>query len=499
MSRSAIVIGSGFAGLSAATALAAKGFAVTVVEKNDTPGGRARVWRKDGFVFDMGPSWYWMPDVFEQWFASFGSSVKAHYDLVRLDPSYRVFFGDADTWDIPAGTAELLALFDRVEPGAGARLKDFLQEAGMKYRLGMNDLVHRPALRWSEFVNARVVSGMMRSTVFTSLRKHVRSRFNDPRLQQLLEFPVLFLGATPERTPALYSLMNYADMMLGTWYPMGGMGRIVDGMVAVARDHGVHFRTNTPVTRIMVEQGRAHGVETTAGVLRADLVVAGADYHHVETSLLDPEFRSYSEAYWESRVMAPSSLLFYLGFDRRLEGLRHHNLFFDRSLDVHAREIYDAPAWPSDPLMYVCVPSITDPSVAPAGHENVFALIPIAPGLEDTPAIRERYLRQVLDRIGQRTGIDVRPHMVLQRSYCINDFQADHNAFRGNAYGLANTLRQTAVLKPRMKSRRVQGLYFTGQLTVPGPGVPPSLISGQVVADLIAKEFPQRATSPLPA
>lgn len=499
MSRSAIVIGSGFAGLSAATALAAKGFAVTVVEKNDTPGGRARVWRKDGFVFDMGPSWYWMPDVFEQWFASFGSSVKAHYDLVRLDPSYRVFFGDADTWDIPAGTAELLALFDRVEPGAGARLKDFLQEAGMKYRLGMNDLVHRPALRWSEFVNARVVSGMMRSTVFTSLRKHVRSRFSDPRLQQLLEFPVLFLGATPERTPALYSLMNYADMMLGTWYPMGGMGRIVDGMVAVARDHGVHFRTNTPVTRILVEQGRARGVETTAGVLRADLVVAGADYHHVETSLLDPEFRSYSEAYWESRVMAPSSLLFYLGFDRRLEGLRHHNLFFDRSLDVHAREIYDAPAWPSDPLMYVCVPSITDPSVAPAGHENVFALIPIAPGLEDTPAIRERYLRQVLDRIGQRTGIDVRPHMVLQRSYCINDFQADHNAFRGNAYGLANTLRQTAVLKPRMKSRRVQGLYFTGQLTVPGPGVPPSLISGQVVADLIAKEFPQRASAPLPA
>lgn len=499
MNRSAVVIGSGFAGISAATALAAKGFAVTVVEKNDSPGGRARVWRKDGFVFDMGPSWYWMPDVFEQWFASFGSSVKEHYDLVRLDPSYRVFFGDADTWDVPAGTAELQALFDRVEPGAGGRLKDFLDEAGMKYRLGMNDLVHRPALRWSEFASARVITGMLRSTVFTSLRKHVRARFSDPRLQQLLEFPVLFLGATPERTPALYSLMNYADMMLGTWYPMGGMGRIVDGMVAVARQHGVRFLTDTPVTSILVEQGRACGVRTTAGDVRADLVVAGADYHHVETALLPPEMRSYSDAYWDSRVMAPSSLLFYLGFDRRLEGLRHHNLFFDRSLDVHAREIYDAPSWPSDPLMYVCVPSITDPSVAPAGHENVFALIPIAPGLEDTPQIRERYLRQVLDRIGQRTGMDVRPHMVLQRSYCINDFQADHNAFRGNAYGLANTLRQTAVLKPRMKSRRVQGLYFTGQLTVPGPGVPPSLISGQVVADLIAKEFPQRSRTPLPA
>jgi phytoene desaturase len=447
----------------------------------------------------MGPSWYWMPDVFEQWFARFGTTVKEHYDLVRLDPSYRVFFGDADTWDIPAGAQELYALFDRVEPGAGARLKEFLAEAGMKYKLGMNDLVHRPALRWSEFANARVIAGMMRSTVFTSLRKHVRDRFSDPRLQQLLEFPVLFLGATPERTPALYSLMNYADMMLGTWYPMGGMGRIVDGMVSVAERHGVRFLMDTPVRRIVVEHGRARGVETATGVLRADLVVAGADYHHVETALLPPELRSYSAAYWDSRVMAPSSLLFYLGFDRRLTGLQHHNLFFDRSLDVHAHEIYDAPSWPSDPLMYVCAPSVTDASVAPAGHENVFALIPIAPGLEDTQATRERYLRQVLERIGHRIGVDVRPHVVLQRSYCINDFQADHNAFRGNAYGLANTLRQTAVLKPRMKSRRVSGLYFTGQLTVPGPGVPPSLISGLVVADLIAKEHPLASRRPIHA
>jgi phytoene desaturase len=486
---SAIVIGSGFAGLSAATALAAKGFAVTVVEKNADPGGRARTWRKDGFVFDMGPSWYWMPEVFEQWFNRFGSSVPEHYDLVRLDPSYRVVFGPEDVWDIPAGLPALKALFDRIEPGAGARLEHFMQEAGMKYALGMNELVYRPSLRWSEFITPKVVGGMLRSTVFTSLRKHVRSHFRDARLRELLEFPVLFLGATPDRTPALYSLMNYADMALGTWYPMGGMGRIVDGMMDVARRHGVTFRFSSPVTGIMVHDGRATGVRCGQEELHADIVVAGADYQHVESQLLPERSRSYAPGYWESRVMAPSSLLFYLGFDRRLPGLRHHNLFFDRSLDVHAGEIYDRPRWPSDPLMYVSAPSTTDPSVAPAGCENVFALIPIAPGLEDTPAIRERYLRTVLHRISARTGFDVAPHVVLQRSYCIKDFEADYNAFRGNAYGLANTLLQTAVLKPRMKSRRVRGLYFTGQLTVPGPGVPPSLISGQVVADLVAREL----------
>lgn len=497
MSSSAIVIGSGFAGLSAATALAAKGFTVTVVEKNAAAGGRAGTWRKDGFTFDMGPSWYWMPEIFEQWFSRFGSAVDKHYELVRLDPSYRVVFGPGDVWDIPAGMEALKRMFERVEPGSGAQLERFMDEAGMKYRLGMNELVHRPALSWSEFITPRVVGGMMRSTVFTSLRKHVRAHFRDPRLRELLEFPVLFLGATPDRTPALYSLMNYADMALGTWYPMGGMGRIVEGMEAVARSKGVYFRFSSPVTAIEVSEGRATGVRCGDEVLHADVVVAGADYHHVESSLLAPGQRSYSDAYWNSRVMAPSSLLFYLGFDRRLPGLRHHNLFFDRSLDVHAAEIYDRPGWPTDPLMYVSAPSVTDPSVAPAGCENVFALIPIAPGLEDTPAIRERYLRTVLQRISERTGFDVSPHVVLQRSYCIKDFEADHNAFRGNAYGLANTLLQTAVLKPRMKSKRVKGLYYAGQLTVPGPGVPPSLISGQVVADLIGRDL--RITTPTPA
>ena len=487
MNPSAIVIGSGFAGLSAATSLAHKGHRVTLLEKNTQPGGRARVLREAGFTFDMGPSWYWMPEVFEQYFARFGRTVKDQYDLVRLDPSYQVVFGPDDHWMIPARMEELEAFFERVEPGAGEQLRKFLAEAKIKYELGMNELVYRPALNWSEFMLPKVMSGMLKVSVFTSLRKHVAKYFKDQRLRQLMEFPVLFLGATPQNTPALYSLMNYADMSLGTWYPMGGMGRIIDAMVKLAREEGVDLRTDSPVERILVEDGRAAGVQVNGEELRADVVVAAADYHHAE-NLLAPEHRTYSESYWKGRVMAPSSLLFYLGFDRELPRMEHHNLFFDEPLDLHAREIYDDPKWPTRPLLYTSCGTKTDPSVAPAGHENMVVLIPIAPGLEDTPEVRERYLQLTLDRLTRHTGVDLQAHLVLQRSFCINDFVNDYNSFRGNAYGLANTLTQTAVLKPRIKSRKVKGLYFTGQLTVPGPGVPPTLISGQVVADLIEQE-----------
>lgn len=489
MNSSAIVIGSGFSGLSAAASLGKLGLAVTVVEKNETPGGRARVLRDQGFTFDMGPSWYWMPDVFEAWFARFGQKPSDHYDLRRLDPSYQVIFSVRDHWQIPADMVDLRALFEHIEPGAAAQLDRFLAEARVKYELGMRELVQRPSLSWMEFAHPKLLGGMLRSSVFTSMRNHVQRHFSDPRLRMLLEFPVLFLGATPQDTPALYSLMNYADMALGTWYPMGGMGRIVDAMVKVATQQGVELRCNTPVERIIVRDGRAVGVRTPQGDLYADVIVASADYHHVDQHLLEPQHRGYSADYWRDRTMAPSSLLFYLGFDRRLPSLQHHNLFFDHSLDAHAADIYGTPRWPDEPLMYISAPSTTDPSVAPAGCENVFALIPIAPGLHDPEEVRERYLNNVLDRLTKHTGVDVRASLVYKRSYCVSDFERDYHAFRGNAYGLANTLRQTAVLKPRMKSRKVEGLYYTGQLTVPGPGVPPSLISGQVVADLIVKEL----------
>lgn len=491
--KRALVIGSGFAGLSAAASLARKGFAVTVLEKNEQPGGRARVWREQGFTFDMGPSFYWMPEVFERFFAQFGERVKDHYQLLRLDPSYSVVFGPGDQWSIPADPIALRAFFERQEPGAGAQLDRFLAEAKLKYDLGMGELVYRPSLSWGEYLHPGLITGLLKTKVFRSLRKHVQAHFRHERLRTLMEFPVLFLGAAPQHTPALYSLMNYADMELGTWYPMGGMGKVVDAFVRVAEKQGAAIRCNEPVKRIVVESGRATGVETAHGVLRADLIVAGADYHHVDQELLSEDQRSYSEAYWLGRTMAPSGLLFYLGFNRRLPGLDHHTLFFDESLDQHSAEIYEQPRWPSRPLFYTSCASKTDPSTAPEGHENMVVLIPIAPGLTDSEETRERYFSIVMERMHRHLGFDLRPHVVLKRSYSINDLQSDYNAFRGNAYGMANTIMQTGPLRPSMKSRKVKGLYYTGQLTVPGPGVPPAIISGQVVADLIESEYARQS------
>lgn len=485
----AVVIGSGFAGLASAATLARKGFDVTVLEKNAEPGGRARTWSKDGFTFDMGPSFYWMPEVFERFFTSLGERVEDHYRLVRLAPSYSVVFSPGEQWAIPADPISLQAFFDREEPGAGARLDAFLAEAKLKYDLGMGELVYRPALSWAEFMHPALISGLLRTKVLTSLRKHVHQHFKSERLRLLMEFPVLFLGAAPQNTPSLYSLMNYADMELGTWYPMGGMGSVVEAFVRVAQKQGVRMNCGTPVTRIRTSNGIVTGVETASGLVEADIVVAGADYHHVDQELLDPEQRGYTPSFWEHRTMAPSGLLFYLGFDRRLLGLEHHTLFFDESLDAHSAEIYDEPAWPKKPLFYVSCASKTDPSVAPAGKENMVILIPIAPGLTDDDKTREHYYNVVMERLSKHLGFDPRPHVELKRSYCINDLREDYNAFRGNAYGMANTLTQTGPLRPRMKSRKVRGLYFTGQLTVPGPGVPPAIISGQVAAELIAKDY----------
>jgi phytoene desaturase len=426
--------------------------------------------------------------VFERFFADFGERVSDHYQLTRLDPSYSVVFGPQKKWMLPADPIALRAFFESKEKGAGAQLDRFLAEAKLKYDLGMGELVYRPSLSWSEYMHPGLIAGLLKTKVFRSLRKHVQAHFTNDRLRLLMEFPVLFLGAAPQNTPALYSLMNYADMELGTWYPMGGMGKVVDAFVRVAEKQGATLRLNEPVKRIIVEGGKAVGVETDKGILRADVVVAGADYHHVDQELLPEAMKGYSADYWKGRTMAPSGLLFYLGFDRVLPDLEHHTLFFDESLDRHSTEIYDEPQWPSKPLFYTSCASKTDPTVAPAGMENMVILIPIAPGLDDRDETREHYYSRVMDRLEKHLGFDPRPHVVLKRSYSINDLQSDYNAFRGNAYGMANTIMQTGPLRPSMKSRKIANLYYTGQLTVPGPGVPPAIISGQVVADLIEKE-----------
>lgn len=487
MAKRVVVIGAGFAGLAAACCLAKAGHSVTILEKNSVPGGRARQYTADGFVFDMGPSWYWMPDVFEQFFNHFGKKTADYYQLKRLDPSYSIFFSQDDVMQVPADMDELFALFERYEPGSSHNLKKFLDEAQYKYEVGMADFVHKPSHSILEFADLRILKSMFRLQMFTSMSTHVRKLFKNRQLIELLEFPVLFLGATPAKTPAMYSLMNYADMALGTWYPMGGMYKIVEAMVSLAEELGVVLQLNQEVKQITTSNGLATKVITQDAEYMVDAVVGGADYHHLDQQVLAPDQRNYDETYWETRVMAPSSLLFYVGVKKRLKNLQHHNLFFDEDFTQHAIDIYEQPRWPEKPLFYVCVPSITDPTVAPEGYENLFILIPLAPDLEDTEALRERYYQVVMERLERLTGQEIRSEVVYKRSYAHRDFVQDYHAFKGNAYGLANTLFQTAFLKPKLRSKKIANLFFTGQLTTPGPGVPPSLISGQVVAREVAK------------
>ena len=481
------VIGSGFAGLAAATCLAKNNFEVTVYEKNSSAGGRARKFETKGFVFDMGPSWYWMPDVFEKYFQLFDKKPGDYYQLKRLDPSYRIFYSKQDIWDLPAGENQLINFFENIEKGSGKQLQKFLAEGQFKYEVGINKLVYKPGLSITELFDFDLAKGLLKLHVFQSVSAYVKKHFTDPRLIQLLEFPVLFLGAPAHKTPALYTLMNYADMSLGTWYPLGGMHKIVEGMVALAKEQGVKFEFNAAVEKIKVNNNHASAIHVNESSKELDYLVAGADYHHVEQTLLPKSHRQYDEAYWQKRVMAPSSLIFYLGVNKRVKNLLHHNLFFDRDFGRHAQEIYQSPQWPTDPLFYVSVPSQTDPAVAPEGCENIFLLMPVAPGLADDETIREKYFNLMMDRIESLTGDSWRDTIIFKRSYAHTDFINDYHSFKGNAYGLANTIMQTANLKPSIENKMVKNMFYTGQLTVPGPGVPPSLISGQVVAQEVIK------------
>lgn len=485
-----IVIGSGFAGLSVACVLASKGYRVQILEKNNAPGGRARVLEAEGFRFDMGPSWYWMPDVFEDFFGLFGKKVSDYYDLVRLDPAYTIVYGPGDQLVVPADARALEELFESYEKGAALKLRSFLKQAAYKYEVGIRDLVFKPGRSVTEFLSPKLIWDVLRMDVFSSMASHVRAHFKHPHLVKMMEFPVLFLGATPQDTPALYSLMNYADLGLGTWYPMGGMGRIVDAMVSLAKELGVEMLYGKEVLGVGCQGNRVQTIETNDGDYQADAVVVGSDYRHFDQEILPAHHRNYSHLYWEKRTLAPSSLLFYIGLSQPIPGLTHHTLFFDEDFGLHAQEIYQRPQWPTKPLFYTSLASKTDPSVAPAGMENLVILVPLAPGLEDNEEIRERYYGMIMDRFERITGHPIRQWVIYKKSYAHHDFIKDYHSFKGNAYGLANTLRQTAILKPSLKHRSLSNLYFCGQLTVPGPGVPPSLISGRVVAQELAKEWP---------
>ncbi|MBT8318119.1 MAG: phytoene desaturase [Lutibacter sp.] len=484
--KNILIIGSGFSSLSASCYLAKKGYNVTLLEKNSSVGGRARVLQKDGFKFDIGPTWYWMPDVFEKFFNDFGKKSSDYYDLEKLAPAYQVYFNTLESIIISDRIEEIYAIFEKEEKGSSVYLKKFLDAAKFNYEIAVNNMVYKPGNSITELITKDTIVNV--AQFFKSISKEVRSNIKSKKLIQILEFPVLFLGAKPSNTPSFYSFMNYADFGLGTWHPKGGMFEVVKGFVSLATSLGVTIKTEQNVEKIEVENGKAVGVISNGEFLKADIVISGADYHHSET-LLDKKYRMYSEKYWENRTFAPSSLLFYVGLNKKLKNVSHHTLFFDSDFDAHAVEIYDTPSWPKEPLFYASFPSITDSSFAPEHQEAATFLIPIAPGIEDTPEIREHYFKLIMDRLERLTDQKVSDHIIFKESYCVNDFIEDYNSYKGNAYGLANTLTQTAFLRPKIKSKKVKNLFFTGQLTVPGPGVPPSIISGKIVAEMTTKNL----------
>ena len=485
-----VIIGSGFSGLSAAAYLSAAGHEVHVFEKNASIGGRARQLETDsGYLFDMGPSWYWMPDVFEKFFSDFGYSVSDFYELKLLNPSFDVVFGEDDKMSVPENFDALCKLFESIEVGSAAQLKKFMDEAEYKYKTGIENLVYKPGLSIAEFADLDLIKGVFRLQVFSSFSKHVRKYFSHPKLIALMEFPVLFLGAMPQDTPALYSLMNYAGLKLGTWYPIGGFGKVIEAMMKVAEINGTTFHFNATVEKIDIENDLAENIIVNGEIIHCDAIIASADYNHVESKLLPKEYRNYNENYWQKKTFAPSCLIYFLGINKKLKSLHHHTLFFDEDIDQHSKEIYKTPQWPTKPLFYVSCPSKSDDGVAPVGHENLFLLLPIAPGLEDNEETREKYFQVMISRLERQVNENILSHIDYNKSYCVNDFIVDYNSYKGNAYGLANTLMQTAILKPKIINKKVKNLFYTGQLTVPGPGVPPSIISGKIAAEQLLKHL----------
>lgn len=489
MSKKIAIIGSGFSGLSAAAYIASQGHDVHVFEKNDGPGGRARQFTTaQGYVFDMGPSWYWMPDIIENFFNDFGFNTADFFELVSLDPQFEIIFSDAKI-SLPGSLEEMKKLFDSMEEKGGEKLEKFMKAAKYKYEVGMKDFVQKPCYNWFEFVSLNIVLSALKLNLLTNFRSYVSQYFSNSKLKTFMEFPVIFLGASPNKIPALYSLMNYGGYALGTHYPMGGFYQLVLAMQKVAEIQGANFHFNHTIQRIITQNGTVSSLLVNGEEHFFDAVIASSDYHHTET-LLEAEERNYDEKYWQQKTFAPSCLIFYLGFKEKIQGLRHHTLFFENDLDQHIDAIYGKKQWPENPLFYCCCPSKTDPTVAPRDHENIFLLMPVAIGLNDEESIRQKYLAHMINRLERHTGTsNLTDKIDYQKSYSVSDFINDYNAFGGNAYGLANTLSQTAVLKPKIRNKKISNLFYTGQLTVPGPGVPPSIISGKIVARELNKHI----------
>jgi phytoene desaturase len=475
--------------MAAAALLAKDGFNVTVLEKNDQPGGRAIVWNQKGFVFDMGPSWYLMPDVFEKFFAEFGKKPEDYYKLIRLNPAYRVFFDKDEIVDISPDLEQNSQLFERYQPGGREQFKKYLIAAQYQYQIAMNEFIYKEYRHLWDFFSLRLLSKGSKLHIFTSLDKYAQRYITDPKLRKILEYTMVFLGGTPFDTPALYSLMSHVDFNLGVWYPDGGFGALARGFQRLAKEQGVTFEFESEVEKIQVSGNKITGVKTSKGTMNADVVIANADYHHVETNLLDQQNQTYTQQYWEKRAIAPSALLMYLGVEGKIKSFAHHNLYFAPQWQDHFNTIFHEPKWPEDPSYYVSCPSKTDPSVAPKEDENLFILVPVAAGLQDTEKTREKYFIKIMNHLESLTGENIKDRLVVKRLFAHNDFTKQYHAYKGTALGLAHTLGQTAIFRCSHQSKKVKGLYYTGHYTHPGIGVPMVVISSQIITQQLRDAY----------
>ena len=483
-----VVIGAGLGGLATAALLANDGWEVTLLEKNEGPGGRARVWESLGFFYDMGPSWYLMPDAFHRYFRLFGKTASDFFSLVRLDPQFRVFSGTGDVYDVRDDLRANAELFNRLEPSGAAKTERYLEMARKQYDLSVRHFLYRDYDGLTDFLHKEILTKGLRLGVLGSVHKLAAKEIRDERLQQILEFTMVFIGGNPKQTPGLYALMSSIVLDRGVWYPMGGIGMIVRALQELGQAKGVRYEYGCPARGIRASDGRASEVLTDLGAFPADVVISNADYHHTETMLLDRNVRTYDDKFWRRRVLSPSAFILYIGLDRRLDGLLHHNLYFEKNWDIHFDAVFRNPAWPERFSYYVSCPSKTDPSVAPPGMENLFFLVPVAPGMDDTDDMREAFAGRVLDHFEQMTGQTIRRNMVVRRIFSQQDFIADYNTYKGTAFSLSHTLFQTAVFRPRRRSRRLTNLYFTGQYTHPGVGMPMVFIAAELTAKRVAHE-----------
>jgi phytoene desaturase len=502
MPKHVVIIGSGLGGLATAAYLAKAGLKVTVFEKNEQLGGRASMLEKDGFRFDMGPSWYLMPDIFKHAFDLLGEKIEDHLDLVKLNPSYRVYFKDENIKpvDLRSIVDEDKKIYEGLEAGSAAKLDEYLERSKYQYEVSKKDFLYGNIDSPLDFFTPRLMIEGTKLSVFQTMDKYVKRWFSSAAVQKLLQYPLVFLGNSPYNAPAIYSMMTHIDTELGVFYPKGGIYEITKALVAIGKKYGVTYHANAEAKRILVEGKQTKGIQLSSGeVINADIVVSNADLEWTDRVLLGEEQRVHSDGYWKKRVLAPSAFIAYLGIKGRVQGLEHHTLVFAKDWKENFRQIFDQPQWPTDPSFYVCTPSKTDASVAPADHENLFILVPVAAGLDDSLEQREAYLKKILTTIEEQTGEkDLADRVVVKELFSVRDFEKRYNSYRGTALGLAHTLFQTAWFRPKTKHPKIDNLFFVGAGAQPGIGMPMVLISAELIVKRLMKNKAMQALPALP-